>query len=193
MPPPTAGLRLQSCDQYLRVTFRAHSYYGDVSCSLFGHRWNGRQRRVPKPTRVLKYCMPKRYTVDLNWVWGPTNPDLEGVATLRAIVNNPQPNVANKVVARWLETIAEGSGDSRWEGGWAVEVTGKTAHSVELELCSGGQDAAESLSTTVDALQDAVLHGDTTIEWTPLPIDLTQTQKSRTTASAITRDFPWGG
>lgn len=98
---------------------------------------------------------------------------LQGVATLRAIVNNPQPNVANKVVARWLETIAEGSGDSRWEGGWAVEVTGKTAHSVELELCSGGQDAAESLSTAVDALQDAVLHGDTTIEWTPLPIDLT--------------------
>lgn len=116
--------------------------------------------------------MPRedRYTIDLDWAWGPANRDLDGVATLRATIADPESDLAARKVEAWLATIPLGDGESRWSGGWAVTVKSRSATHVIVELVSGGQDVAESLADAVASLQDAVLGQGTTIDWAPQPI-----------------------
>lgn len=111
-----------------------------------------------------------RYSIDLDWVWGAANRGLKGVATLRATISNPASKVAERKVDAWLALFELGEGDSRWRGGWSVEVTSRSAKHVVLELVSGGQDVADSLTDAIESLQDAVLGDGTTIMWEPQSI-----------------------
>jgi hypothetical protein len=112
------------------------------------------------------------YRLDLDWVWGHENRQLDGVATLRATVADPSAHVASRRVDAWLDTVENGSGASYWQGGWAVEVKERNTTSVVLDLISGGQDVADSLSDAVSRLQRAVCRGNTTVAWEPQPIEL---------------------
>lgn len=122
---------------------------------------------------VVKCPMPRkdRYTIDLDWIWGPANRNLDGVATLRATILNPEPDVAAREVAAWLASLGLGQDDFGWYGGWSVEVKSRSAEKVALELTSGGQDAMESLTDAVRCLEDAMRDDGTSISWETLPIE----------------------
>lgn len=112
-----------------------------------------------------------RYAIDLDWVWGPANPDLTGVARLRATVSHPKPHQAERKIDAWFASFDVGEGDSRWQGGWAVTALSRAKTHVVLELVSGGQDVAESLTDAIDSLYDAVGDDETKISWEPQPIE----------------------
>ncbi|MGF3056658.1 hypothetical protein [Microbacterium sp. YY-01] len=113
-----------------------------------------------------------RYTIDLEWVWGPENRHLEGIATVRATVSDPAAGLAAQKTRTWLKRLRRDDETSWISGGWAASIRQQDAVSIVLDLTSGGQDVAESLSDAVEQLQDAVLTGATTIRWEPQPIRL---------------------
>ncbi|MGB3302161.1 hypothetical protein [Gordonia sp. (in: high G+C Gram-positive bacteria)] len=115
-----------------------------------------------------------RYTMNMDWIWGPDNPGLRKKASLAMMLRGADPAQLDALLNDWLASLSREEGSNVFSGGGcSVELLAAGDGGADMVFSSGGQDVAESLGYVVDCFYEKVLVSLDTAEvtWTELPLE----------------------
>ncbi|WP_027080214.1 hypothetical protein [Luteimonas mephitis] len=135
---------------------------------------NNRVRPTPHTLPELAEGDPRRYQMNMDWVWSTeNNRGLTKQATVLATVSTSAMDQLKGRFDAWTEYLHGPDDEDRFvHGGWFCQRVQVDAGQLVLLFGSGGQDVAESLDYGIQWFSGAVLGAipDTTVVWQELPL-----------------------
>lgn len=113
---------------------------------------------------------PRRYQVDLDWLWTQPPHNDGSPATVRLTVRDGVRDRACSRVASWLSRLPADEQGLHGSGGWTVRIVETCADTVTVDITSAGEDVADGIEAGTESAFDHLAPGtDLGLSWQQLP------------------------
>ncbi|WP_058234980.1 hypothetical protein [Devriesea agamarum] len=116
-------------------------------------------------------CAREPWRADATWVWNDKNKRMRKAAPLRAHLCCSESDIQT-ITQTWLNQFERSEGGTWFDGGVEYDLLKAQPDQVILEICSGGEDAFESVKASASRLFDEVVtpHSDIRVSWEEMPL-----------------------